>query len=267
MTSQAQYRADLSDTALPEILFTIYRHRVPGIVEARRGDVVKKVFVRDGDVVYASSSDLSDSLGVHLRSTGRLSTEDFRKVMDQRRLSRKKLGEILVETDLLSPAEIYSTVREQVEAVVWSLFSWSDGTVSFEIGDFVPKGMIGISLPMQQVILQGVDRTPSDQAKALVARLGGKEVVFEPDFRLGDLIEAAVDREHMHLLRLVDGERTLVEICRRGEASTLQNAKRLYAFWVLGLVCRRGEKERSAKSPRSETRLKFKTGSDRLPKA
>ena len=52
-----QYRGDLRQTALPEILFTIYLHRVPGVIECRRDDVLKKVVLRDGAVVHAASSD------------------------------------------------------------------------------------------------------------------------------------------------------------------------------------------------------------------
>ena len=59
---------------------------------------------------------------------------------------------------------------QQMAAIVWSLFSWEDGEVTFSIGEFEEKGMIRIHLPMQQVILQGVKRVPD--AKALVARLG-----------------------------------------------------------------------------------------------
>ncbi len=264
MGSQPQYRADLAETALPEILFTIYRHRVPGIVEARRDDVTKKVFVRDGDVVWASSSDLNDSLGAFLRHTGRLTVDDFRKVMERREQSHQRMGEILVETGLLAPGEIYQAVREQVEAVVWSLFSWSEGEVSFEIGDLPPGGMIRIGLPMRQVILTGIERTPAAHGKQLAARLGGRDTVYEPCYQLGDLIEYALDRDPTRLLQLVNGQRTLFEICSAGPGKTLENAKLMYGFHVLGLIRQRGdENAESVGKPRTKTRIQFKTGRDR----
>lgn len=265
MGSQPQYRADLADTAMPEILYTIYKHRVAGVVEARKEEVTKKVFIREGHVIWATSSDLNDSLGAFLRHTGRLTVEDFRMVMERRRQSHQLLGEILVDTGLLSPAEIYQAVREQVEAVVWSLFAWSEGEVTFEIGDIPPGGMVRIGLPMRQVILTGIERTPAAHGKQLAARLGGRDTVYEPCYQLGDLIEVAIDRDPTRLLQLVNGHRTLYEVCSSGPGSTLENAKLIYGFHVLGLIRRRkGEIAKSQTKSRSATRIKFKTGSDRI---
>src|SRR3990172_2479362 len=130
-----QYRGDLRTTALPEMLYTIYRARVAGVVEAQRSGASKKVWIKDGSVVHASSSDRNDSLGVFLRRAGRISQDDFAATMRQREGSEQRLGELLIERGLLSPAAVYGAIREQVEAVVWSLFSWEDGEVTFSLGE------------------------------------------------------------------------------------------------------------------------------------
>ena len=39
------------------MLFTINRARVPGVIEAALGDVSKRVYVRDGYIIHASSTD------------------------------------------------------------------------------------------------------------------------------------------------------------------------------------------------------------------
>ena len=38
-----EYRADLRDTALPEMLYTVDRFQVPGVIEAQRDEVIKRV--------------------------------------------------------------------------------------------------------------------------------------------------------------------------------------------------------------------------------
>ena len=72
-----QYHAELGPNALPEMLYTVYLHRVPGVIECNQGDVLKRVFLRDGAVIHASSTDRQDSLGVFLHRTGRISAEQF----------------------------------------------------------------------------------------------------------------------------------------------------------------------------------------------
>lgn len=239
-----QYRGDLRQTALPEMLFTIYLHRVPGVIECHRGDVVKKVVLRDGAVVHAASSDRDDSLGYYLRRTGKISAEQFTLTDTIRsNSSDKRHGELLIENGILSPAQLYEAIQEQIRSIVWSLFSWEEGEVTFSIGEFEDPGMIRIHLPMRQVILQGVKRAPD--ARALVARLGRKETVFEPTWAAEDLIEVALDEVELKLLRLVDGRRTLYDVCTSGPYSPAENARLVYALHVLRLI-RRREAERPA---------------------
>jgi hypothetical protein len=220
------------------MLYTIYQHRVPGVIECRRGEILKRVYLRDGAVICASSTDRQDSLGAFLRAAGRI-TADQHTLTDKVRSAspEKRHGELLIEHGILSPAQLYDGIQEQIRSVVWSLFSWEDGEVTFAIGDFEEGEMVRIYLPMRQVILQGVKRVPD--AKALVARLGKKETVFEPVWSTEDLIEVAMDDAELKLLRLVDGKRTLYDVCTSGPFTPAENARLIYAFNVLRLVRRR----------------------------
>ena len=229
-----QYRGDLSQTALPEILYTIDRFQVPGVIEATREGVNKKVYIKEGNVVHATSSDREDSLGNYLQRSGVLSPEVFAETMAEREKTNKRYGVLLIERGVLSPGEIHRAVRKQIEAIVWSLFYWQDGGVIFSIGDFREPDAVKILIPMRQVILQGIKRAPN--AKALVARLGRKETVFEPCYRIEDLIELALDSDEYRLLHLVDGRRTLFEVCTQGPCGAAENGKMMYAFQVLQLI-------------------------------
>ncbi|HEX2253284.1 MAG TPA: DUF4388 domain-containing protein [Thermoanaerobaculia bacterium] len=232
-----QYRGELAETGLPEILHSIDRFQVPGVIAAERAGVVKEVYIKEGRVVHASSSDLEDSLGTHLLRTGRLSQAVFDETMRLRGESDRRYGVLLIEEGVLAPGEVYRAVREQVEAIVWSLFGWEDGAVTFSIGEFPHGGgRIHIDLPMGQVILQGIKRAPD--ARALVARLGRRETVFEPTYDTDPLIEIALDRREYELLRLVDGRRTLYQVCTEGPLAAADNAKLMYAFRVLQLIRR-----------------------------
>jgi hypothetical protein len=233
-----EYRGDLGETALPEMLYTIYMHRVPGVIEARQGSVLKKIFVRDEAVIHATSSDRNDSLGVFLRQEGKLSEAQFAESMKERETSDKRYGEVLIEQDILTPVELYDAIQHQIRSIIWSLFAWHEGEVTFSIGAFEESDIIRIHLPLRQVILEGIKRAPD--AKALVARLGRKETVFEPTWSSDTLIEAALNREELSLLRMVDGKRSLYELCTQGPHSPAENARLVYAFFVLRLIRRSG---------------------------
>jgi hypothetical protein len=207
------------------------------VIEAEREGIVKSVHIREGRVIHAASSDLNDSLGTFLRRSGKLSDEVYAETMRLRGESDRRYGELLVEQGVLSPAQVYQAIRQHVEAIVWSLFYWQDGAVIFKIGDFAPpNSRIRIELPMRQVILQGIKRAPN--AKALIARLGTKDTVFHPTWHTETLIEAGLDANEYALLDLVDGQRTLYDVCTEGPFSAAENAKLTYAFHVLRLIDR-----------------------------
>ena len=265
-----EYRADLSETALPEMLYTVERFQVPGVIEAERDGVTKRVYVREGYVVHASSTDRKDSLGAYLQRTGKITAEQFTATMAVRSGTKKRYGELLIEQGLISPAGIHEAIRKQVESIVWSLFYWQEGSVRFEIGSFQTPAEVRILLPMRQVILHGIKSAPN--AKALVARLGRKETVFEPNFSTEDLIRAAIGDDEYTLLGLIDGQRSLYEVCHHGPLSAPENAKLVYAFHVLRLVRRRDEArareqanaEAAPQTTSQGIKIRFKTGADRM---
>ena len=232
------YRGDLRQTALPEMLAVIHQMRVSGVVEAVCGEFSKKVFLESGYVVHAASSDLADSLGGYLRRSGRLSDGQFQTAMSKRD-GKRRLGEILIEQGVLSPAMVYEAIREHVENIIWSLFSWEEGHVTFQLGEPDLSGAVRIQIPVRQVILQGIKRAAN--AKSLVQRMGGRDTTFEPHFRFEDLIEVALLDDEYSLLAQVDGQRTLYELCTKGPLAAADNARLLYAFSVLGLIRRSAE--------------------------
>ena len=259
-----QYRGDLSQTALPEILHTVDRFQVPGVFEAQRGPLIKRVFIKEGNVVHASSNSREDSLGRYLETSGLLSREQYDATMSERERTHKRYGVLLMEQRLLSPGEIYHAIRKQIEAIVWSLFAWQEGSVTFSIGEYREPDSVRIQLPMQQVILQGIKRAPN--AKVMVARMGRKETVFEACYQVEELIELAMDADEYSLLQLVDGRRTLFEICTQGPHSAAENGKLLYAFQVLQLIRRVSRDVPEAKVAVRETgaiKIRFKTHGDK----
>ncbi|PYQ66570.1 MAG: hypothetical protein DMF53_03375 [Acidobacteria bacterium] len=184
-----QYRGDLSQTALPEILYTIDRFQVPGVIEASREGMVKLVYIKEGNVVHATSTDRADSLGSYLQRGGIISPDLYLETMRERERTNKRYGVLLIENGILSPADVYRAIRKQIEAIVWSLFYWQDGSVIYSIGELPQLDAVRIQIPMRQVILQGIKRAPD--AKALVARLGRKETVLEPCYKTEQLMTSA----------------------------------------------------------------------------
>lgn len=250
-----QFRGNLAEQPLAEILYKIYRHRVPGVIEAVRGDDVKRVFLRGGYVVGALSSDLSESLGHYLLNSGRISREDFRRTMRERRASGKRYGALLVEAGLLSPADLHAAVQEQMAEILWNLFSWTAGQITFNIGEFSDPVPVLTHIPLRQAIKEGVKRMPD--ARELLSRIGGKQTRLEICYELEDLVETCLDSEEYELISSVDQDKTLIDLCTGGPFDIRLNGLLLYSFWVLKLVRRI---EGTAKPSSGSIKIRLSTG-------
>lgn len=245
MSKTFEYQGTLEETSIPEMFWTIYRHKVPGRIEISREGAAKRIYINEGSVVHAASTDRTDRLGAHLYRLGRLTRDELQETMEIRETTGKRHGQVLIEQGILSPGQLYEDIRSQMESIVWSVFSWQHGDLRFKIGHHLDPLMIQIHLPMRQVIVRGIKKV--QDAKALVARLGKKSTVFQPTYTTEELIEIALEKEEFELLRMVDGRRSLYEICTDGPFGVSENARLLYAFRVLHLIEPAGSEESGVK--------------------
>lgn len=228
-----QFRSDLAQIPLPEVLVTIHRYKVPGVVECTRGDQVKKIFIDSGNIIFATSSRVEDSLGDRLLAQGRITMEQYRESVRQLVLEGgKRQGTILVEMKAIEPRELFLAVREQVQAIAWSVFDWESGTVTFQPGRDKQTEFIKLQIPIPQAIIEGVESVADP--KRLLARIGGKATLLERSSE-GEL-QLNLEPEQRRLLEAIDGKRTMMELIALPPNTALMNAKLVYAFWALRLV-------------------------------
>jgi hypothetical protein len=225
------YHTDLAQTPLPEILVTIHRYKAPGVVECRRGDVVKRIFLDRGQIIFATTNQISESLGDKLLVAGRINRRQYDESVARARESGKRHGVTLVEMGLLDHEELFTAVREQIEAILWTLFAWDAGAVTFVPGRDKHLEFVKVEIPVPRAIMSGVRRMPD--ARALVARLGVKTTLFA---QTGTAVDLELTAEEQAVLDAVDGKRVLYELVNTSPLAPAENARILYAFFALQLI-------------------------------
>ena len=231
------YRGDLVAMPLPRLLATVARYQVPGEMELERDGARRRLLFADGCVVGAASSDLSESLGDFLLRGGRISRAQYEVSTQELARSAPGLrhGAVLVQMGFLSADELAAGVREQNQQILWNLFNWEAGTVVCRVGR-AGSGARTLNLPIPRVILSGCKRMAD--VRVATARIGGRQTVLDrqewPEHLGGFRLESG----ERGLLDLVDGRRTLYELCQEGPMSPGINARVLYAFTELGIVGR-----------------------------
>jgi hypothetical protein len=231
------YRGNLAETPLPEMLATIHRYGVPGEMEFTSSGQTKRIFFLEGDVIFATSSDRKESLGDFLLQQGKITKGQYNvSVAMLKRSQGKRHGTILVEMGFLTDEGLGVAVREQVMMILWRLFNLDESVVTFKVGKFRSDENIQIKIPTPRVILSGCKRITD--AKALIALLGGKNTVFHKLEVPKHLLTLPLKDSEQQLIELVNGKRTLLELCEAGPHSPGLNARALYAFMVLGMIQR-----------------------------
>ncbi len=226
------YQTDLAQIPLPEILVTVHHHKVPGSIECRRGNELKEIFVDRGMIVFATSNQVRDSLGDKLLREGKITRAQYDESVRRLLSTGERQGTILTEMNVIHPDILFSTLREQILEIVWSVMSWDAGTVAFRPGRTRQHEFIKVDVPILQCVLQGVRRMPDP--KALVARLGTKAtVLLRTDKPVEDF---TLDQDEQNLLDRIDGKRTLYDAINTHPLGPAVNARILYAFLALQLI-------------------------------
>ncbi len=226
------YQTDLAHTPLPEILVTIHRYKAPGAIDCRRGDESKRIFLDHGRIIFATTNQRTESLGDRLVREGRITQAQYDDSIARMKITGKRHGITLVEMQMLTAEELFIYVRDQIQAIIDSVFGWTTGMISFTPGRDKALEFVKVDISVPDAIVRGVRLIPD--AKNLVSRLGTKTTYF-------DRTHTTIEDQHLgadeqHLLDAVDGRHALGDLVLTPPLPAGENARILYAFSALGMI-------------------------------
>ncbi len=153
---------NIRDVPLPSILQELQQGKATGTLIVRRGGVEKCVHVKDGQIIFATSTDGHDRLGEILVKAGTLDREHLETalVAYKKNAGIKKIGAILVELGFVSPKDLFAGLKIQVKDIIYSLFLWDDAEYRFDGG--LPPGSITLQINLQELITEIIERIKQD---------------------------------------------------------------------------------------------------------
>jgi hypothetical protein len=113
----------MKTTPLSDILEDLRKRKTTGTLTVRRDHVAKSIYLKDGQIIFATSSDPRDRLGECLVKAGKLSRENLEHAhqLYNKHAGLKKMGAILVENGLVPPKELFNGLK--IRQRLFSLFS------------------------------------------------------------------------------------------------------------------------------------------------
>jgi hypothetical protein len=145
-------------TPLPDVLEQLRQSNATGTLTVRSKDILKCIYVKDGQIVFATSSGIHDRLGEILVKTGKLKRENLDHALKlfKNGAGLKKLGAILVENGLVAPKDLFSALRIQVKDIIFSLFLLTEGEYFFV--ESLPSDIIQLQIGFEDLISEIIQR-------------------------------------------------------------------------------------------------------------
>jgi len=225
---------DLADIRLPVLLMSLYKSRETGILYVQYLGFRKALYIQEGQVVFATSSNPDERLGEFLLRRGIITIEQY---LDSAALIRpgRRQGEILIEQGALTPESLVDGVRDQVYEIIFNLFTLTMGSYSLEMDEFDTMDLITITMEMPHLVLTGMKRVQS--WNTIHAGVGRPEtrvrcVATPPPY----LSRLDLDTDEEHILGLC---RTGMEVGRLLDVSYQNQFETYRTIWillVLGLI-------------------------------
>jgi len=149
---------NLEDLGLGEILQIVSLSRKSGVLQLNSRNRDGQVIFRDGQVIRAMASTFPENLGDLVLRNGLADMDTLKQalVIQQENGDDRRIGDILVSEFDVEREAIETAVREQLEKIVYSFFSWDEGAFSFELGDCQELEVTNLN-PLQFMLDQGLN--------------------------------------------------------------------------------------------------------------
>lgn len=227
-------RGDLSETRLSTVLRDLDRSDGTGALHLDGPSGSAKIFVRDGDVYFASSPAPRAQLGARLVGAGFVTDDELDDALaaQEQGPDRVKLGALLVDHGVVRRDVIRVFVQEQILDAVFDLARWDTGSFEFFRGDAVSEDL-PVQIRVEPLIMEVERRLAEwDDIRTVIPSLDAV-----PDFSPGgSTTRAALEPDEFTVLTSVDGRRSVRELAHDLGYSQFDAARLVYGLSLLGVI-------------------------------
>jgi len=188
----------------------------------------RRIYFRDGQICFASSTELADRLGPVLWRSGMVSLEELAEC-EPKVGPKAKLGKVLMDAGLLTPAQLYRGMQLQVKEIALGAFCESEGEFAFvDEGDSSELTAVRLIERTRDLVLEGMSR--AEQLLQL-------RQFFDPS-GVPKPVEGAEPTvlEQQVVMQKVDGKVMVRDVVRASRLGEFRALKAMHALVMAGRV-------------------------------
>lgn len=225
----------LSEHDLAEVIEELHRRRWSGQLTLSHQGSEVRITVKDGRLVFASSSNPDHRLGELLLRRGVVGLRALTDASGEVQPG-KRLGTVLVEKGLLEPKELVRSVVDQTQENIYRVFQWTGGHFRLKQGSEAAESItLNISTP--DLILEGIRRIEAwSRIKKGIGDLATCYVCCEGHEAVARQMQLTA--EQRALLDALRRPASVEALCAGSPLRDFEVCQALWAFRAIGLVRR-----------------------------
>jgi len=141
-------QGSLKEYSVTRLLQIILEEQVSGSLTVSRGDTSRTLFLKDGMITYAASTESRDRLGEIFVIQGKLSKSEVRQAFEKARRKNTLLGRTLLVEGMITSHELFLAVTAQVVGILERMRSWRKGDFVFDVGGATEPGTVLLRIPL-----------------------------------------------------------------------------------------------------------------------
>ena len=188
----------LEDLGISEILQIVSLSKKSGTLSLANDQEAGSITFLEGQVVRATSSRESESLGQLLKRHQLVTGQQIEAALKKQQSLKdhQPLGAILSSTCQIQPEAIERVVKQQIEKIVFNFFAWSKGTFTFRLGAPESFGSTSVN-PFDFMLEKGIS------SQRLVVK--GQHLAKKPD-EVDSADDTKIEKEIAQLENRLDGQ-------------------------------------------------------------
>jgi hypothetical protein len=246
---------NLNTVSFPDLLQLISSSKKTGMLSLTRQTQKKQIYFREGNVIYATSSNAEEELlGNLLLRLGKLSQTELEEVLKVHRTTGRKIGITIVDMGYLKKEELVDCLKLQIEEIVYNLFSWKEGDFNFQEGKELEEGQITTDLNTMNVIMEGTRKIDEMLEMQKILPKDDVALCANPNPRIKtDSLHLSF--EELKVLLMVDGEKTYADVLEQSPLGEYNTSRALLKLLNRGIVIQGGKRQTKKDKKREESIL------------
>ena len=251
----------IRDYRVADILIGLQRTPLTGTLIFKSGSIIKKVYVKNGDMIFAASNQKEDGLADVLLREGIITLDQYDHSVAEVNKSSQEQGAVLVRLGYLRPEELVTAVKYYVEEIIRSLFLLKTGSFYFEASPLPRQEIITLKLSAATLIYFGVKRAVAwGQFKDELPSV--ECVPFFSDNPLDLFQDIKLDITGKRTASLVDGKTSIKDIVHIAGLDEFEILKSIYALMSARVIETANEGRKGTEIPREIIDDVFEKGAD-----